>query len=168
MNPKNYKELLHDIKAFIFDVDGVLTDGMLHISENGQLLRTMNVKDGFALKHAVRKGYEICIISGGTNPAVKSRLNGLDITHVYLGAEDKMHYLEKISEETSISYEQMLYMGDDIPDIEVMKKVKLACCPQNAAPEVKAVSDYISHKNGGDGCVRDVIEQVLKVHKDWF
>lgn len=168
MNSKNYKELLNDIKAFIFDVDGVLTDGMLHVSENGQLLRRMNVKDGFALKHAINKGYEICIISGGTNPAVQSRLNGLGINHVYLGAENKIHFLEKILEETSVSFDHMLYMGDDIPDIEVMKKVKLACCPQDAVPEVKAVSHYISHKNGGKGCVRDVIEQVLKVNKDWF
>ncbi len=168
MSQKNYKELLNDIKAFIFDVDGVLTDGMLLVSENGQLLRSMNVKDGFALKHAVNQGYEICIISGGTNPAVKSRLTALGITHVYLGAHDKMEYLNKISAETNISFEQMLYMGDDIPDIEVMKTVKLAACPQNAVPEVKAVSDYISHKNGGDGCARDVIEQVLKVNGDWF
>ena len=168
MSNINYKELLNDIKGFVFDVDGVLTDGILHISENGDLLRRMNVKDGFILKYALNTGYKICIISGGTNPAVKSRLNGLGVKDVYLGANDKMGFLEKFVSENDLSYDDLVYMGDDIPDIPVMKMVKLACCPQDAVPEVKAVSAYISHKGGGQGCVRDIIEQVLKTQHNWL
>ncbi len=132
MSSTNYKELLNDIKGFVFDVDGVLTDGVLHISENGELLRRMNVKDGFAMKHAIKKGYKICIISGGTNPAVKSRLNGLGVTNVYLGANDKMGFLEKFTSENNIDFKDLAYMGDDIPDIAVMlyrklKQFRLMC-----------------------------------------
>ncbi len=168
MSETNYKQLLNNVKAFIFDVDGVLTDGKLHISEKGELLRQMNVKDGYALKHALKKGYEICIISGGNNPAVKSRLQGLGITNVYLGIDDKMESLDEFSDVYDVPFENMCYMGDDIPDIPVMKVVGLATCPQNAVPEVKAISHYVSHKNGGDTCVRDIIEQVLKVQHNWL
>jgi len=168
MSETNYKPLLNNVKAFIFDVDGVLTDGKLHISENGELLRQMNVKDGYALKHALNKGYEICIISGGKNPAVKSRLEGLGITKVYLGIDNKIESLDEFSNLNDIPFESMCYMGDDIPDIPVMKVVGLAVCPQDAVPEVKAISHYISHKNGGDTCVRDIIEQVLKVQNNWL
>ena len=168
MSETNYKQLLNHVKAFIFDVDGVLTDGKLHISEKGELLRQMNVKDGYALKHALNRGYEICIISGGNNPAVKTRLQGLGITNVYLGIHDKIVSLKEFSEVYNIPFENMCYMGDDIPDLPVLEVVGLATCPQNAVPEVKAVSNYISHRNGGDACVRDVIEQVLKVHNNWL
>jgi len=168
MGNKNYKELLNAIKGFVFDVDGVLTDGVVHIAENGDLLRRMNIKDGFALKYAVKQGYKICIISGGTNPAVTSRLNGLGVTDVYLGADDKMGYLNKFASQHNLDFDKLAYMGDDIPDIDVMKSVKLACCPQDAVPEVKAVSEYISHKKGGKGCVRDIIEQVLKTQNNWI
>lgn len=168
MSEINYKQLLQHVKAFIFDVDGVLTDGKLHISESGELLRQMNVKDGYALKHALNKGYKICIISGGKNPAVKSRLEGLGITDVYLGKESKMESLKEFSEKYDIPLVSMVYMGDDIPDLPVMKVVGLAVCPQNAVPEIKQISHYISHRNGGDACVRDVIEQVLKVQNNWL
>jgi len=168
MIEKNYKQLLKQVKAFIFDVDGVLTDGKLHISEKGELLRQMNVKDGYALKHALSKGYEICIISGGKNPAVKSRLQGLGITNIYLGVDDKMNCLDEFSDIYDIAFNNMCYMGDDIPDLEVMKSVGLATCPQNAVAEVKAISHYVSHNNGGNACVRDIIEQVLKVHNNWI
>lgn len=168
MSETNFKQLLNNVKAFIFDVDGVLTDGKLHISEKGELLRQMNVKDGYALKHALDKGYEMCIISGGNNPAVKTRLQGLGITNVYLGIHDKLESLNEFSDVYNIPFENMCYMGDDIPDIPVMKAVGLATCPQNAVPEVKAVSHYVSHKNGGDACVRDIIEQVLKVQNNWL
>lgn len=164
----NYKQLLNNVKAFIFDVDGVLTDGKLHISEKGELLRQMNVKDGYALKQALNKGYEICIISGGNNPAVKSRLQGLGIANVYLGVDDKMESLDEFSDIYDIPFENMCYMGDDIPDLPVMKAVGLATCPQNAVAEVKAISHYVSHRNGGDACVRDIIEQVLKVQHNWL
>jgi len=168
MSERNYKQLLNHIKAFIFDVDGVLTDGKLHISEKGDLLRRMNVKDGYAMKHALNKGYRICIISGGNNPAVLTRLEGLGITDVYLGKESKMESLVEFSKKNNIAFENMSYMGDDIPDLPVMKVAGLACCPQDAVPEVKAISNYISHRNGGDACVRDIIEQVLKVQNNWL
>jgi len=164
----NYKQLLNNVKAFIFDVDGVLTDGKLHISEKGELLRQMNVKDGYALKQALNKSYEICIISGGNNPAVKSRLQGLGIANVYLGVDDKMESLDEFSDIYDVPFENMCYMGDDIPDLPVMKAVGLATCPQNAVAEVKAISHYVSHRNGGDACVRDIIEQVLKVQHNWL
>ncbi len=168
MGKINYKEILKDIKAFIFDVDGVLTDGRLHISESGELLRQMNVKDGYAMKRAIEKGYEVCIISGGNNPAVKSRLQTLGITNIYLGVDDKMEKLDEFSDIYSIPFTKMCYMGDDIPDLQVMQSVGLATCPQNAVPEIKAVAHYISHRSGGDACVRDIIEQVLKVKNDWL
>jgi len=168
MSETNYKQLLNNVKAFIFDVDGVLTDGKLHISEKGELLRQMNVKDGYALKQALNKGYEICIISGGNNPAVKSRLQGLGIANVYLGVDDKMESLDEFSDIYDVPFENMCYMGDDIPDLLVMKAVGLATCPQNAVAEVKAISHYVSHRNGGDACVRDIIEQVLKVQHNWL
>ena len=164
---KNYKESLKDINTFIFDVDGVLTDGSILITTKGEMLRKMNVKDGYALKTALQKGYHICIITGGTNQGVKDRLKGLGITDIYLGAHHKEEVLDEFLELYEIDPGTVLYMGDDMPDIPLMKRVKLATCPQNAIAEVKTISDYVSHKNGGEGCVRDIIEQVLKVRGDW-
>ena len=164
---KNYKEYLKDITTFIFDVDGVLTDGSILVTTKGEMLRKMNVKDGYALKTALLKGYNICIITGGTNEGVKDRLKGLGITDIYLGAHHKADPLDEYLDIYGIPAEKVLYMGDDMPDIPPMKKVKLATCPQNAVAEVKTICDYVSHKNGGEGCVRDIIEQVLKVRGDW-
>nr|WP_299381790.1 HAD hydrolase family protein [Allomuricauda sp.] len=164
---KNYKELLHQISTFVFDVDGVLTDGSVLVTTDGEMLRKMNVKDGYALKTALTKGYRICIISGGTNQGVKERLKGLGVTDIYLGAHHKQEPLEEFLDVYDIDAQTVLYMGDDLPDIPPMKMVALATSPQNAVAEVKAISDYVSHKNGGDGCVRDIIEQVLKVRGDW-
>lgn len=168
MSEINYKEILKNIKAFIFDVDGVLTDGKLHISENGQLLRQMSVKDGYAMKQAVKKGYEVCIISGGNNPAVKTRLKDLGITNIYLGIDDKMERLDEFSDVYGIPLDNICYMGDDIPDLQVMQAVGMAVCPQNAVSEIKAISHYISHRNGGEACVRDIIEQVMKAQDKWL
>lgn len=164
---KNYKEYLKDITTFIFDVDGVFTDGSILLTTTGEMLRTMNVKDGYALKTALMKGYNVCIISGGTNEGVKNRFKGLGVTDIYLGAHHKEEPLEEYLDIYDINPENVLYMGDDLPDIPPMKMVQLATCPQNAVPEVKAICDYVSHKNGGNGCVRDIIEQVLKVRRDW-
>jgi len=164
---KNYKELLREIKAFIFDVDGVLTDGRLLISESGELLRTMNAKDGYALKTALNQGYLICIITGGNNKGVKSRLEGLGVADIFLNAHDKMVQLEEYMNKHGLKPGEVLYMGDDMPDVPALEYAGLAACPQDAVPEVKAVCNYISHKNGGDACVRDVIEQVLKVQGKW-
>lgn len=164
---KNYKELLHEITSFMFDVDGVLTDGSVLVTSQGETLRRMNTKDGYALRIALQKGYNICIISRGTNPGVKQLLENRGITDIYLGVEDKQIVLEEYLESNNISPQNVLYMGDDIPDIPAMKRVALVTSPQDAVTEVKAISDYISHKNGGEGCVRDIVEQVLRVRGDW-
>jgi 3-deoxy-D-manno-octulosonate 8-phosphate phosphatase (KDO 8-P phosphatase) len=168
MDSKNYKELLHSVKAFIFDVDGVLTDSSVIITSSGEMLRTMNTRDGFALKTAVDQGFLVCIISGGKNEGVRKRLQGLGIKEIFLGSHYKMDQLNDILERHDLKAENVLYMGDDIPDYPVMKRVGLPTCPQNAAAEIKAISKYISHKNGGEGAVRDVIEQVLKIHQCWM
>ncbi|UZO79727.1 HAD-IIIA family hydrolase [Aquimarina sp. ERC-38] len=165
---KSYKEYLKHITTFIFDVDGVLTDGRVTIDSHGELLRTMNVKDGYAMKTALLQGYNLCIISGGTNEGVRNRLAALGITDIFLGAHHKIHQFKEYVEKYTIQPENVLYMGDDIPDIPVMKKVGLPTCPQDAVAEVREVSNYISFKNGGDGAVRDVIEQVLKVQGKWM
>lgn len=164
---KSYKESLKDIDTFVFDVDGVFTDSTLIITTEGDMLRKMSVKDGYALKTAIDKGYNVCIISGGTNEGVRNRLKALGVTDIYLGAHHKMDALEEYMDMYGTVAATMLYMGDDIPDIPPMRTVALPTCPQNAVPEVKAISKYVSHKNGGEGCVRDVIEQVLKVRGDW-
>ena len=164
---KNYKELLNDITTFVFDIDGVLTNGSLQVTSEGFLLRTMNVKDGYALKQALKKGYEILIISGGTNEGVRTRLKDLGITNIHLGINDKVECLEEFLDIYEIKAEQVAYMGDDIPDLYPMKLVGLPCCPQDAVPEVKAVAKYISHHHGGETCVRDLIEQVMKAQDQW-
>lgn len=164
---KSYKEYLKDITTFVFDVDGVFTDGTLLITSEGQMLRRMSVKDGYALKTAIQKGYNICIITGGTDPGVRKRLEGLGVKEIFLGAHHKEEPLKDYLSRYEIKPENVLYMGDDMPDIPPMKLVALPTCPQNAIPEVKEVVKYISHRKGGDACVRDVIEQVLKVRGDW-
>lgn len=156
-----------DITTFVFDVDGVFTDGTVLVTSSGELLRSMSVKDGYAVKTAIQKGYNVCIITGGTNPGVKERLKGLGVTDFYMGAHHKLDPLEEYMELYKIDRRNVLYMGDDLPDIPPMKVVALPSSPQNAVAEVKAISAYVSHKNGGDGCVRDIIEQVLKVRGDW-
>lgn len=155
------------INTFVFDVDGVLTDGSVTVFPDGELIRTMNIKDGYALKVAVQSGYNVCIISGGTNQAVKSRLKALGVTDIYLGANNKIEQLKEYLELYEIDRERVLYMGDDIPDIPVMQYSGLPACPKDAVPEIQDISLYISQKKGGKGCVRDVIEQVLKVQDRW-
>ncbi len=164
---KNYKEILPQITTFIFDVDGVMTDGIVTISTRGELVRNMNTKDGYALKVAVNAGFNVCIISGGTNEGVRRRLKGLGINDIYLGAHNKMEQFEEYINIYNIKSENILYMGDDIPDYPIMKKVGLASCPKDAVPEIQDISIYVSQKKGGKGCVRDVIEQVLKVQGKW-
>jgi len=164
---KNYKEIMNDITTFIFDVDGVLTDGTVHVSQTGEMLREMNIRDGFAMKAAVESNYHVCIISGGSNEGVRIRLRNLGIKDIYLGSPDKVETFKEYCSIYNIMPEQVLYMGDDIPDYHVMKLVGLPTCPQDASPEIKEISNYISHKNGGKGAVRDVIEQVMKVQDKW-
>lgn len=165
---KNYKEYLNHVDTFIFDVDGVLTDGSIQVSTNGELLRTMNIKDGYALKTAQKAGFNVCIISGGTNEGVKKRLRGLGITNIFLGIQDKVEKLDEFFDIYEIDPQNVLYMGDDIPDLYPMRLVGMPCCPQDAVAEIKEISRYVSHRKGGEGCVRDVIEQVLKVQGKWL
>ncbi|WP_274475646.1 KdsC family phosphatase [Mangrovimonas aestuarii] len=167
MEDRSYKEYLHDITTFVFDVDGVLTDGTISLTTSGEMLRTMHTKDGFAIKSALKAGFNVCIISGGTNEGVRERLRGLGVTDIYLGAHDKTEQLDEYFDIYNIKPEQAVFMGDDIPDYFVMQQVGLPCCPQDAVPEIKAISKYVSHKDGGKGCVRDIIEQVLKVQGKW-
>lgn len=165
---KSYKEIMPQIDTFIFDVDGVLTNGIITITTNGELIRNMSIKDGYALKTAVDTGYNVCIISGGSNEGVRKRLEGLGITDIYLGTHTKTIQLEDYFTKNNINPKNVLYMGDDIPDFPVMKIVGLPCCPKDAVPEIQDISKYISQKKGGTGCVRDVIEQVLKVQGKWM
>jgi len=165
---KNYKEYLNNINTFIFDVDGVLTDGSIQVSTQGELLRTMNIKDGYALKTAQLAGYNVCIISGGTNEGVRKRLKDLGITNIFLGVQNKVEKLDEFFDIYDVDPGNVLYMGDDIPDLYPMKLVGMPCCPQDAAAEIKEISKYVSHRKGGKGCVRDVIEQVLKVQGKWL
>jgi 3-deoxy-D-manno-octulosonate 8-phosphate phosphatase (KDO 8-P phosphatase) len=163
----NLLALFAPIRTFVFDVDGVLTDGNLMLTEDGHMLRSMSIKDGFAMQLAIKKGYKIWIISGGRSEAVKLRLNKLGVQEVHIGIESKKEFLHEIAVASKTSYEHVLYMGDDIPDHAAMQVCGLPCCPNDAVVEIKQVSKYISPFNGGKGCVRDVIEKVLKLNGDW-
>ena len=164
----NYKQLLKDVRTFIFDVDGVMTNGTVLLTAEGEMLRSMNVKDGYILQLAVKKGYRIIIISGGSCEAVRRRFTLLGLKDIYLSCSNKMEVFEKVIAEHDIDPAHVLYMGDDIPDYEVMHKVGVPACPADAVEEIKAISRYVSSRKGGEGCVRDVIEQVLKVHDNWL
>ena len=163
----NILELFEPIKVFVFDIDGVLTDGMLHVQEDGELLRRMNIKDGYALQLAVKKGYKVVVISGGKTNAARNRLNKLGVTDVYVAVEDKVTLLKSLMVQGGYKENEMLYMGDDMPDIKAMMICGLRTCPADAVSEIKEISHYISHLNGGSGCARDVIEKVMKMKGDW-
>lgn len=164
----NFKTKLTSVKAFIFDVDGVLTDNIVTLMPDGEQIRSMNVKDGYAMQLAIKKGLKIAIISGGKSEMVRKRLNGLGIIDVFLGADNKIDQYNEFILTYDIQPEEILYMGDDVPDHEVMKRVGVPTCPNDAVPEIKEISIYVSDKKGGKGCVRDVIEQVLKVQGKWM
>ena len=165
---RNYKERLKHITAFVFDYDGTLTDGTVILLDEGEPLRTANVRDGYAIQLAVKKGYHVAIISGGRSKSMLNRFSMLKVRHVYLGVEHKLETLKKFMEENQLKPENVLYLGDDIPDYHAMKYSGVAACPADAAEEIKAISHYISHYPGGKGCARDVIEQVLKVKGQWM
>lgn len=165
---KSYKEIMNHITTFIFDVDGVLTDSSVHVTPEGEMLRIMNIRDGYAMKAAVESGYNVCIISGGSNEGVRIRLRNLGITDIHLATPDKVETFKEYTDIYNIKPEEVLYMGDDLPDYHVMKLVGLPTCPQDASPEIKGISKYVSHKNGGRGAVRDAIEQVMKVQGKWM
>lgn len=155
------------ITTLVFDVDGVLTDGTLMILPEGVMARKMNVKDGYALQLAVKRGYNVVIISGGASEEVADRLYKLGVSAVYMKVTDKLAVLKEYLDAHQLSLHEVLFMGDDIPDLSVMKSVGLACCPLDAVQEIKEVSAYISPLNGGFGCGRDVIEKVLKIRGHW-
>lgn len=164
----NYKENLVHITTLIFDYDGVLTNGVVLITNSGDQLRTGHVKDGYALQLAIKSGYRVAVISGGFSESMRHRCNALNLTDVFLGVENKLELFETYIAKNGLSAEEVLYMGDDIPDYHVMKRVGMPVCPADAAEEIKKISRYISHFPGGEGCVRDVIEQVMKVQGKWM
>ena len=155
------------IKLIILDVDGVMTNGKVMITSEGEMYREMDTRDGFALKYALLKGFKIGIISGGTNEGVRKRLELLGVNKVYLGIHEKDIAFDDFVSTFNINPDQVLYMGDDVPDVPVMEKVGVSTCPQDALPDVKRVVDYVSHKKGGDGCVREIVEQVMRVQDKW-
>ncbi len=164
----NYKALLNGVNTFIFDYDGVMTDGRVILQHDDPPLRTANVRDGFVLQLAVKLGYNIVVISGGVSRSMDNRFVTLNIKDAFTGVKNKVAVFEKYIKEKNINPENVVYMGDDIPDIPVMKRVGVPVSPADAVEEVKEVSVYISDKNGGEGCVRDIIEQVMKVQGKWM
>lgn len=165
---KNFKEILEQIEAFVFDVDGVFTDCKITISPEGEYLRQFNVKDGLAVVRAIRKGYPIAIISGGKGRQLEQRMTDLGIKHIYLNRETKVAALEDFAHQVNIPLEKMVYMGDDFPDLAPMSMVRLGVAPSDAIDSIRAKAHYTSAFVGGNGCVRDIIEQVLRSRGDWF
>ncbi|MEP7279529.1 MAG: HAD hydrolase family protein [Bacteroidota bacterium] len=155
------------VKCFVFDVDGVLTNGTLLLLDDGQMVRTMNIKDGYALQLAVKKGYQIAIISGAGNGGVEQRLKRLGITDIYFNATDKELVLKDYLQQKKLQPAEVLFMGDDLPDYQAMLATGLPCCPADAVPEIKRISKYIASLGGGQGCAREVIEKVLKLNGHW-
>jgi len=162
--------MLHQFKninTIVLDVDGVLTDGTLLVMPGGLMVRRMNIKDGYALQLAVKKGYHVAIISGGDSPEVKERLLKLGVTDVYMKVHDKLSVLQEYLLLHGLEAANTAYMGDDMPDYDVMKHVGMPSCPADAAIEIKEISAYVSPLNGGAGCVRDLIEKIMRVRGDW-
>ena len=155
------------VTTFIFDIDGVLTDGTVLVLRDGLQARQMHVKDGFGLQMAMKQGYHVFIISGGISEESKKRLEYLGLKDIHLGITDKTKFISDLLNSKKLKWGEVLYMGDDLPDIPLMEKVGLSACPADAVNEVKAIVKYISPINGGWGCVRDVIEKVLKVKGHW-
>lgn len=164
---KNFKELLADIEAIVLDVDGVMTDGGIIPLADGDFIRRYNAKDGYAMAYAVKHGFKVGVISGGFGKTLESRLNRLGIEHQYIGCMDKIAAINDFIAKTGIEREKILYMGDDIPDLEVMRYVGIPVAPSDACSEVLQTAIYISEHKGGEGAVRDIIEQVLRVKGVW-
>lgn len=156
-----------NIRTFVFDIDGVLTNGQVFVQENGQMLRAMNIKDGYALQLAVKKGFRIIVISGATCTSCKIRLENLGINEVYIGVKDKAALLKQLSKDLKFLLPECIYVGDDMPDIEAMRLCGIRACPKDACSDVQMNADYISPQKGGEACVRDIIEKVLKVQDKW-
>ena len=163
----NYKELLNNVKAFVFDVDGVFSHNVI-LHPSGELMRSMNIKDGFAVQYAIKKGYPVAIITGGNSASVRTRFENLGSKDIYLKSFNKMNDFNDFLNRNHLKQEEILYMGDDLPDYQIMKRVGVPTCPADAVEEIKSISLYISYKTGGEGCVRDVIEQTLRVQGQWM
>lgn len=163
----NNLELFGQITTLIFDVDGVFTNSELLITEEGHLLRTMNTRDGYAVKMALKAGYNVAIITGGNSLGVSKRLERLGIEDIYSGSQNKIEAFNDYLSKKGLSTDEILYMGDDLPDYEVMTKVALPVCPNDADPMILELSKYISSKAGGKGCVRDVIERIMRLNDQW-
>ncbi len=164
----NFKEELGKVRGFVFDVDGVLSNSRIYLHPEHHLMRTMNIKDGYAIQYSIRKGYPVGIITGGNSKAVETRFRNLGVTDIYLQSKNKQQHLADFLSKYDLKAENILYMGDDLPDYLVMKEVGFPTCPSDAVEEIKAISIYISDKPGGEGCVRDVIEQVLRLQGRWM
>ena len=164
----NFKEDLANIKAFIFDIDGVLSLQTISLNAFGIPNRTVNLRDGYALQLAVKKGYHVGIISGSNSKEYLKRLKMLGIKEIHLNSRTKLEHYKLFKKKFGLNDSEIIYMGDDIPDLEVMKNAGVPVCPSDADSEIKQIASYISHKKGGEGCVRDVIEQVLRLHKKWM
>jgi 3-deoxy-D-manno-octulosonate 8-phosphate phosphatase (KDO 8-P phosphatase) len=164
----NFKEDLGRVKAFVFDIDGVLSLQTINLNSFGVPNRTVNLRDGYALQLAVKKGYTVGIISGSNSKEYQKRLKLFGIKDIYLNSRSKLEHFNNFLKKHNLNSSDVLFMGDDIPDFEVMKKAGIAVCPADADSEIKEVASYISDKRGGEGCVRDVIEQVLRLHNNWM
>jgi 3-deoxy-D-manno-octulosonate 8-phosphate phosphatase (KDO 8-P phosphatase) len=163
----NVLALFRPLEVFVFDVDGVMTDGSLQLLDSGELSRSMNIRDGYALQLAVKKGYRVAVITGGKSALVEKRLQGLGVTDVFSGVTDKRKTLSAYLEKQGLGREKVLYMGDDMPDLMVMREVGMAVCPADAVEEIRAICHYISPYRGGKGCVRDVLEKAMKLQGRW-
>ncbi len=163
-----FKEDLNKVKAFVFDVDGVLSTANIIITSEGEMLRNANTKDGYAIQYAIKKGYPVAIITGGRDKGVEKRYSFLGVKSIYMNSKNKVADLHDFMTANNIQADNIMYMGDDLPDYLVMKEVGVPVCPADAMPQIKEISSYISDINGGCGCVRDVIEQVLRVQDNWF
>lgn len=159
---------LTKIKTFVFDIDGVLSSQTITLSSEGEPMRTANIHDGYAINLAIKSGYGIAIITGGSSDAVRVRYEALGVKHIYMKSSIKMKDFKHLLANTNFKPEEMVYVGDDIPDFEVMQKVALPVAPADAAPEIKNIAKYISSKKGGQGVARDIIEQVLRVQGNWM
>lgn len=163
----NLIEQFKQITTFVLDVDGVMTDGSVYVFDDGQQVRGMSTRDGFALQLAVKKGYRVVVISGGISHAVRLRLNKLGVTEVHMEVHNKKALLLQYMQANNLTKNELLYMGDDIPDYMPMLEAGLPCAPADAVPEIKKIAHYISSLDGGRGCVREVIEKVLKLNGHW-
>jgi 3-deoxy-D-manno-octulosonate 8-phosphate phosphatase (KDO 8-P phosphatase) len=168
MTMNNFKQKLQNIKAFAFDVDGVFTDGQVYLFPDKEFVRAVNIKDGYAVQHCIKMGLPLAIISGGASEEVRKRFKNLGVTDIYMKSSNKWDDYEDFRIKYGFEHDEIVYMGDDIPDLPVMQRVGIATCPSDAAHEIREVSVYISDKPGGKGCVRDIIEQVLRAQDKWL